>query len=376
MDNDFEYGQTVIIFIVCIFICIFSVATAINQQHKQYSILSASHQQLPVSKRYKSTSHMTTVIGVILMLPFCLALCKSSLLLIFPCTKCHVRMGSYYFIEHCIALYSIHVYYSTQMILVPSFYDNGILFTFENVAIYMLYRFLHVARVNGKPPTNSLIPNCCTCTCAIYMFTHNDYAHTWYNYNIQLEYRPTYYDCIKLYQHCVYLNFNYTCKLKLFIEQHRLTIYIIYSFPQTLIKGCEQICICEIACTSLLCILYCRNHRIHVCQINVPQHYVSTISKYIIPWCINISLSLQTTRECSTKTLSIEKRMVLQDILRYHCGIKIITFNDDIIIVLLIVVLGILPYSDVTCLSHSSPCSPCPVCYDNLSSNLIIYDGS
>ena len=158
--------------------------------------------------------------------------------------------------------------------------------------------------------------------------------------------------------------------------QHRLTIYIIYSFPQTLIKGCEQICICEIACTSLLCILYCRNHRIHVCQINVPQHYVSTISKYIIPWCINISLSLQTTRECSTKTLSIEKRMVLQDILRYHCGIKIITFNDDIIIVLLIVVLGILPYSDVTCLSHSSPCSPCPVCYDNLSSNLIIYDGS
>ena len=42
MDNDFEKEQTVIIFIMCIFINIFSVATAINQQHKQYSILSDS----------------------------------------------------------------------------------------------------------------------------------------------------------------------------------------------------------------------------------------------------------------------------------------------------------------------------------------------
>ena len=141
-------------------------------------------------------------------------------------------------------------------------------------------------------------------------------------------------------------------------------------------KGYEQICICKIACTSLLYILYCRNHSIYVCQINVPQHYVSTISKYIIPWCINIILSLQTTKECSIKTFSFKKRIVLQDILRYHCGIKIITFDGDIIIIMLIRVLGRLPYSDVTCLSHSSPCSPCPVCYDNLSSNLIIYDGS
>ena len=96
------------------------------------------------------------------------------------------------------------------------------------------------------------------------------------------------------------------------------------------------------------------------------------------------------------KDIFYGKRIDLQDILRYNCGIKIITFNDDIIIVLLIMVLGILPYSDVTYLSHSSPfspcpvplcpcapcpcapcpCAPCPVCYDNLSSNLIIYDGS
>ena len=51
------------------------------------------------------------------------------------------------------------------MILVLSYNYNGILFTFENVSIYMLYiMFIHVARVNGNLPANSLIPNCRACT--------------------------------------------------------------------------------------------------------------------------------------------------------------------------------------------------------------------
>ena len=67
MDNDFEYGLTVIILIVCIFINFFTVATATDQRNKPCSLLSVithnnvydgSYKQLQVFKLYISTSIM------------------------------------------------------------------------------------------------------------------------------------------------------------------------------------------------------------------------------------------------------------------------------------------------------------------------------
>ena len=69
MDNAFEYGQTVNRLIVCIFLNIFSVATATDQQNKQCSLLSditcnivyctcGSYRQLQVFKPYRSISNM------------------------------------------------------------------------------------------------------------------------------------------------------------------------------------------------------------------------------------------------------------------------------------------------------------------------------
>ena len=121
---------------------IFSVATATNQQHKQYGILSDSTSSsfyyafnMQVFKRYKSTSHMTTVNDVILMLPFSLALYESSLLLILPGTILIVLIEWGYVILLNIAYIALHFLYSTHMILVLSYNYNGIIFTFENVSI-------------------------------------------------------------------------------------------------------------------------------------------------------------------------------------------------------------------------------------------------
>ena len=452
MDNDFEYGLTVIILIVCIFINFFTVATATDQRNKQCSLLSVithnnvydgSYKQLQVFKLYISTSimhiysflkcyHFSFMLELIIVihlynvtqcycthksvfvpflsqrmqsyhintfpvskinslnsvnllvsltvetqgivneityvtqllilisfsnkinhiLPVYLALCKYDFLvnLSFPRTyrRTHCRMNFYY-IEHYPVFKSIHAYCSTTLIHVLPLNYNGMALTFIYAMIYVLYVFLQLPRVNGYSPSWSinLILDCHTCTA--HMPNYNTKSN-----KILLQYKSTYFKNIY-----TYLRSKVSCNL--IIEEPSVTINIMiwFFFRAT---GTEQAFILMIAHDLLLYMLW--NNKITLNPHIIREH---SLKKFV-----DENIRRPYAYNTCTYVLTCHNVIINSEITIF---VNIITIVITVAI-LLLMVLGSLPYENNVFILHITPRSSCTVSCDNLFANLIIYDGS
>ena len=219
---------------------------------------------------------------------------------------------------------------------------------FITLRIVTLYVFLQLPRVNGYSPSWSinLILDCHTCTA--HMPNYNTKSN-----KILLQYKSTYFKNIY-----TYLRSKVSCNL--IIEEPSITINImIWVFFRT--TGTEQAFIIMIAHDLLLYMLW--NNKITLNPHIIREH---SLKKFV-----DENIRRPYAYNTCTYVLTCHNVIINSEITIF---VNIITIVITVAI-LLLMVLGSLPYENNVFILHITPRSSCTVSCDNLFANLIIYDG-